>query len=164
MIACSATAFRPWKHRRLAIVYELDEAASRIREEVNDETNIILGATFDADLGDAVRVSVVATGVDRTTEIEPMAGQSRAERAFQADAEAIFDPIGARPLDATTDVQTKPPLAAAVIPFPHLSERRKGTGEETLEGPQASRHPSLLERLGVTVSERWQARRASGWR
>src|SRR5271157_5711602 len=52
-------------------LYELDEAASRIREEVNDETNIIVGATFDADLGDAVRVSVFAPGVDRATDSDP---------------------------------------------------------------------------------------------
>ena len=145
-------------------LYELDEAASRIREEVNDETNIIVGATFDADLGDAVRVSVVATGVDRATDIDPTAGRSRAEPAFQPGAERVLESIGTRPLDATTEVQTQPPLAAAVIPFPDLNERRKGVGEETLEGPQANRHPSLLERLGVTVSERWQTRRASGWR
>ena len=47
-------------------LYELDEAAGRIRQEVDDEANIIVGATFDDALGDAVRVSVVATGVDRT--------------------------------------------------------------------------------------------------
>src|SRR5208282_1225654 len=143
-------------------LYELDEAASRIREEVNDETNIILGATFDVDLGDAVRVSVVATGVDRATEIEP--SQSRAEPAFQPGAEAISDTIGARPFDATTEVQIQSPLAAAVIPFPDVSERRRGVDDDTLEGPQANRHPSFLQRLGVTVSERWQSRRASGWR
>ncbi len=145
-------------------LYELDEAASRIRQEVDDETNIILGATFDAALGDAVRVSVVATGIDQATESEPMAGQSRAERAFQPGAEAISDIVGAGPFDATTEVQTPPALAAAVIPFPYPSERRKGLSEESLEGTQANRHPSMLERLGVSVSERWQARRASGWR
>ena len=145
-------------------LYELDEAASRIREEVNDETNIILGATFDANLGDAVRVSVVATGVDRAPEIEPIAGRHRAEPAFQPGAEMIFDTTGARPLDAATEVQTQPPFAAPVIPFPHQSERRPGLDKESLEGPQANRHPSLLGRLGVNVSERWQARRASGWR
>src|SRR5215475_202584 len=47
-------------------LYELDEAAGRIRQEVDDEANIIVGATFDDALGAAVRVSVVATGVDRT--------------------------------------------------------------------------------------------------
>src|SRR5271165_2302873 len=109
-------------------LYELDEAVSRIREEVNDETNIIVGATFDADLGDAIRVSVVATGVDRGTEIAPMTDRSRAVPASQQGAEAVLDPIGARPLDVTTEVQIEPPLAAAVIPFPDVSERRRGVG------------------------------------
>ncbi len=145
-------------------LYELDEAASRIRDEVNDDTNIILGATFDADLGDAVRVSVVATGVDRTSEIEAMASQRGAEPPFQPGPEAVLDGFGPRPLHPTTQVQAQPPLAAAVIPFPDMNERRKGMGQDTFEGTQAIRHPSLLERLSVTVSERWQARRASGWR
>ncbi len=45
-------------------LYEVDEAASRIREEVDEEANIILGATFDERLDGIVRVSVVATGID----------------------------------------------------------------------------------------------------
>ena len=46
-------------------LFDVDEAASRIRQEVDDETNIILGATFEPALDGLVRVSVVATGVDR---------------------------------------------------------------------------------------------------
>jgi cell division protein FtsZ len=45
-------------------LYEVDEAASRIRQEVDDDANIILGATFDSNLDGIVRVSVVATGID----------------------------------------------------------------------------------------------------
>ena len=45
-------------------LYEVDEAASRIREEVDSDANIILGATFDESLQGKVRVSVVATGTD----------------------------------------------------------------------------------------------------
>ncbi len=45
-------------------LYEVDEAASRIRQEVDEEANIILGATFDESLDGIVRVSVVATGID----------------------------------------------------------------------------------------------------
>ena len=45
-------------------LYEVDEAASRVREEVDPEANIIVGATFDESLKDAVRVSIVATGLD----------------------------------------------------------------------------------------------------
>ena len=46
-------------------LYEVDEAASRIRQEVDDDANIILGATFDQSLEGLVRVSVVATGIDQ---------------------------------------------------------------------------------------------------
>jgi cell division protein FtsZ len=44
-------------------LYEIDEAATRIREEVDAEANIILGATFDETLEGTMRVSVVATGL-----------------------------------------------------------------------------------------------------
>ena len=46
-------------------LFELDEAATRIREEVDAEANIILGATFDESLDGIIRVSVVATGIDK---------------------------------------------------------------------------------------------------
>jgi cell division protein FtsZ len=45
-------------------LYEVDEAASRIREEVDPDANIILGATFDETLEGTIRVSVVATGIE----------------------------------------------------------------------------------------------------
>ncbi|HMN73718.1 MAG TPA: cell division protein FtsZ, partial [Rhodoblastus sp.] len=54
-------------------LYEVDEAASRIRQEVDEDANIILGATFDESLAGVIRVSVVATGIDKpamTAEIE----------------------------------------------------------------------------------------------
>jgi cell division protein FtsZ len=46
-------------------LYEVDEAASRIRQEVDENANVILGATFDENLDGMVRVSVVATGIDQ---------------------------------------------------------------------------------------------------
>jgi cell division protein FtsZ len=45
-------------------LYEVDEAATRIRDEVDPEANIIVGATFDEGLEGIIRVSVVATGID----------------------------------------------------------------------------------------------------
>ncbi|MDW4497462.1 cell division protein FtsZ [Sulfitobacter sp. D35] len=47
-------------------LFELDEAANRIREEVDPEANIIVGSTLDTDMGGTMRVSVVATGIDAT--------------------------------------------------------------------------------------------------
>jgi cell division protein FtsZ len=49
-------------------LYEVDEAASRIRQEVDPEANIIVGATFDEQLGDRIRVSIVASGMNRPNE------------------------------------------------------------------------------------------------
>lgn len=44
-------------------LYEVDEAANRIRDEVDSEANIIFGSTFDERLNGFIRVSVVATGI-----------------------------------------------------------------------------------------------------
>ena len=45
-------------------LYEVDEAANRIKEEVDEEANIIYGTTCDDRLDGLVRVSIVATGID----------------------------------------------------------------------------------------------------
>jgi len=47
-------------------LYEVDEAATRIREEVDQDANIIVGATYDENLDGIIRVSVVATGIDQS--------------------------------------------------------------------------------------------------
>ena len=54
-------------------LYEVDEAATRIREEVDQDANIIVGATFDESLDGMIRVSVVATGIDQAVAQRPAA-------------------------------------------------------------------------------------------
>jgi cell division protein FtsZ len=76
-------------------LYEVDEAATRIREEVDPDANIIVGATFDETLEGIIRVSVVATGIDNTGTLQKpapaekalkeLAGKVRAETARAAD-------------------------------------------------------------------------------
>ncbi|UPK26640.1 cell division protein FtsZ [Bradyrhizobium sp. 195] len=46
------------------MLFEVDEAATRIRDEADPDANIIVGASFDESLEGIVRVSVVATGID----------------------------------------------------------------------------------------------------
>ncbi|MGB6890824.1 MAG: cell division protein FtsZ, partial [Xanthobacteraceae bacterium] len=53
-------------------LYEVDEAATRIREEVDQDANIIVGATFDESLDGMIRVSVVATGIDQALSQRPI--------------------------------------------------------------------------------------------
>ena len=55
-------------------LYEVDEAANRIREEVDSEANIIFGSTTDDRLEGVMRVSIVATGIqsNSNTSSKPM--------------------------------------------------------------------------------------------
>ncbi|MAW85846.1 MAG: cell division protein FtsZ [Phyllobacteriaceae bacterium] len=65
-------------------LYEVDEAATRIREEVDQDANIILGATFDEELEGVIRVSVVATGIENTAGIA---------KAVTAEARTVSRPV-----------------------------------------------------------------------
>ena len=65
-------------------LYEVDEAASRIRQEVDEEANIILGATFEPSLDGVVRVSVVATGIDQAILSQSESPAARAHRSAGA--------------------------------------------------------------------------------
>ena len=51
-------------------LYEVDEAASRIRAEADPDANIIVGATFDDELDGSIRVSVVATGIGLAPQVQ----------------------------------------------------------------------------------------------
>jgi cell division protein FtsZ len=62
-------------------LYEVDEAASRIRQEVDEDANIILGATFDQNLDGMVRVSVVATGIDACEQIGDLTAETHGSEA-----------------------------------------------------------------------------------
>ncbi|HLJ72389.1 MAG TPA: cell division protein FtsZ [Roseiarcus sp.] len=110
-------------------LYEVDEAASRIRQEVDEDANIILGATFDQSLDGVVRVSVVATGIDqdKVEAKEPSASQQRIAEAAQrlrAQAAARLHAAAAAPAPAAPPppqpIVEAPvemaPVAAPVLP------------------------------------------------
>ncbi len=78
-------------------LYEVDEAASLIRGQVDEDANIIVGSALDDDLDGIVRVSVVATGVDTEYVMEAKPVPSRyveeaaAEPEYEEDEFAIED-------------------------------------------------------------------------
>ena len=85
-------------------LYEVDEAASRIRQEVDEEANIILGATFDQNLDGMVRVSVVATGIEGGAQFSDFdaseAHLTEAGERLLASAQMRSRPFGASVLAA----------------------------------------------------------------
>ena len=93
-------------------LFELDEAANRIREEVDPNANIIVGSTLDTELEGKMRVSVVATGIEaeqilqsssiNTAETSVLAVEEVAEGTDQnlsfeepivAETQAIFEEV-----------------------------------------------------------------------
>ena len=78
-------------------LYEVDEAASLIRGQVDENANIIVGSALDDDLDGIVRVSVVATGVDSEYVMEAKPQRTRyveevaAEPEYEEDEFAIED-------------------------------------------------------------------------
>jgi len=65
-------------------LFELDEAANRIREEVDPDANIIVGSTMDESMQGMMRVSVVATGIDAQAQIETPVTRRRMAEPLQA--------------------------------------------------------------------------------
>ncbi len=97
-------------------LYEVDEAATRIREEVDPEANIILGATFDESLEGIMRVSVVATGLAAEALKGGKAeGEEPQERAEQP---SVFGFHGKQPATAKKLVQPAPMAARVATPAP----------------------------------------------
>jgi cell division protein FtsZ len=52
-------------------LFEVDEAANRIRDEVDPDANIIFGSTFQKELEGRIRISVVATGIESEAAAQP---------------------------------------------------------------------------------------------
>jgi cell division protein FtsZ len=83
-------------------LFEVDQAANRIREEVDEEANVIFGSAVDESLAGRIRVSVVATGI----ESQKSADQSRPRLVAVGGG-------GAAPAPQPIVVRNAPPAAAA---------------------------------------------------
>jgi cell division protein FtsZ len=106
-------------------LFEVDEAATRIREEVDQDANIIVGATFDEALDGVIRVSVVATGIDHaqisgrvhstpaTTLAHPAAQPSAAPENRLADLTARLRADNARLAERAAKLEAQTPTHTA---------------------------------------------------
>ncbi|MDX3966650.1 MAG: cell division protein FtsZ [Bradyrhizobium sp.] len=100
-------------------LFEVDEAATRIREEVDQDANIIVGATFDEALDGLIRVSVVATGIE----------QAAIARNSQAASAPVANP-------APQAQQAAAPAAAAESRLADLTARLRADNQRLAERAQ----------------------------
>ncbi|WP_300031484.1 cell division protein FtsZ [uncultured Roseobacter sp.] len=113
-------------------LFELDEAANRIREEVDPEANIIVGSTLDTDMGGLMRVSVVATGIDASEVNTEMPVPRRSmSQPLRTAAEAVEEVAPAA-------------VAASATQYPESPETRVA---------EAAEEPSLFRELDAEAQD-----------
>jgi cell division protein FtsZ len=71
-------------------LHEVNEAATLIQEEADDDANIIFGAVIDEALGDEIRITVIATGFGEAEVLHP-------PQAGKPSLSAIRSGVGFRP-------------------------------------------------------------------
>ncbi|KAA0676435.1 cell division protein FtsZ [Roseomonas genomospecies 6] len=108
-------------------LFEVDEAANRVRDEVDPDANIIFGSTFDSSLDGVMRVSVVATGIDAAAmsnprTLHPVNLSLVSDR--NGGAGGIKKPAG--PAGLTQAAPVAPASAAPAIPGAGLAQRPMG--------------------------------------
>ncbi len=96
-------------------LHEVEQAANRVREEVDPEANIIVGSTIDETLKDTIRVSIVASGMPWGNAAQPV-GWDSAQRAVTAHSSPLISDF----------VMDPPPLVATSPPAGNSSLRAGG--------------------------------------
>ncbi|MEA2808529.1 MAG: cell division protein FtsZ [Rhodospirillaceae bacterium] len=105
-------------------LHEVDEAANRIREEVDADANIIFGSTFDATMQGRMRVSVVATGIAALAAQQPAPNYLSLDmnRPMQTGQPALSrpaaPPVGRVAMPAAAMAPPPAPMAAASVVAP----------------------------------------------
>ena len=152
-------------------LYEVDEAAGRIRQEVDEDANIILGATFDESLDGIVRVSVVATGIDHAdiAAYEPTAAETRiAEVTNRLRAQTAARPIEIAHAAPSRRAAGNPMPRRSMIratksvcrPRPAFRRARRGTENRVHiqeVAPQSRHYPDPAQQAAARPAEHYDA-------
>ncbi|THH39050.1 cell division protein FtsZ [Aliishimia ponticola] len=131
-------------------LFELDEAANRIREEVDPEANIIVGSTLEPEMHGTMRVSVVATGIDASENVgeTPVPRRSLSAPLTQTvAADAPEEATYAQPQPAVAEERMPEPAqtpmaVAAEEPslFEDIETQRGAAAEAPAQGYEAPQH------------------------
>ncbi|MDZ4738105.1 MAG: cell division protein FtsZ, partial [Rhodospirillaceae bacterium] len=136
-------------------LFEVDAAATRIREEVDPDANIIFGSTFDESLDGKVRISVVATGIEamasampRPSSLALVADRGRVTRTpAQPVGEAMRRPQPA-PVVASMEMPAELPVEQRAEPARPASAHDAVIAAESHEEPR-------LEPIGEPAAEQY---------
>jgi cell division protein FtsZ len=128
-------------------LFEVDQAANRIREEVDEDANIIFGSAVDDALTGRIRVSVVATGIDTQVAQAPEQAIPRPRLVAVAGAAPLLPPVPAQ----TAPAMAHPVPTSNVVPLesalagPFVAPAQYAAQAEAVAAP----HPTAPPRGGL---------------
>lgn len=125
-------------------LFEVEEAASLVRGQVDENANIIVGSAHDESLDGIIRVSVVATGVDSLEGEERIYPTQRYNE--ERKATRLEKPVGTVEEDTTEDIPT---VAAATSPVQNQIDRI----EASFSASETKPMPSPLSQAKAPASE-----------
>jgi cell division protein FtsZ len=154
-------------------LFEVDEAANRIRDEVDPEANIIFGSTFDQSLEGKIRISVVATGIDAQSQTQPRPnsvygnltlvprpmqaaqpnGGDAGERAVARSEGGYVGAMAAATPAGHAAAPPDPPAGFGMVQTAKVAQPTMGVGQQPQSHP-AMAHPTL----GATALQAQPAR------
>ena len=120
-------------------LFEVDEAANRIREEVDADANIIFGSTFDEKMEGLMRVSIVATGID--AESSAMPRSPMISLVHDADRSTAGQPAGDAATVPEDAGQTAPTAENDTTPVATAGEAISATASAPVETAVAQTAP-----------------------
>ncbi len=146
-------------------LFELDEAANKIREKVDPEANIIVGSTLDPQMEGSMRVSVVATGIDaKASNAEtPLPRRSMAQPLTTSVSIEAAEEVTEEVAPAAA-VAAAAPIAAEAAPEPSLFEGIEAPQEAVAEASDDLPPPAYTPRPEPVMEapETFVAPRAAG--
>ncbi len=128
-------------------LFEVDEAANRIRDEVDPDANIIFGAIFDQSLEGRMRVSVVATGIEAEMASAPQpAPQPLSLVSNRSVSQSGGSGLG-RAGGATAAVSTATAYDTAYDAAPEILDQAQAAGDPVVavDEPEAQPEPEVAE-------------------
>jgi len=129
-------------------LFEVDEAANRIRAEVEEDAYIIFGSTFDETLDGRMRVSVVATGIDAESMVRP----APAVLTMHEDAVSRVSAPAAK-AEAEAEVAVAQASVAEVLSHSMTADPIDMPGHEPVDDPVMSGAEMVQETMGLDLAE-----------
>ena len=113
---------------------EIQEAATLVQEQAHEDANIIFGASIDETMGDAIKVTVIATGFDTSAEAIPV---------------DVVHETGRRPVQRATARESVSPVATSRLHCAPRAPPGRGAGDQPAPFRRVRREPAGLRAAAV---------------